>query len=195
MWRLAIVLYFVFGSLAASATVLTAIDRAAFQQAVAAGDLEAENFDSYANGFTVIDFGAFSLSQAATVIAFADTTSPPNELRLASNFVTLIFDAPITAFAVDAISTRDPVSAFVDGVAISSTTPVVGISATFIGFISDTPFTRVGLALPVFRFFVDNVVFGDASALSPREVPAPAALALMATGLLGFAARRRAKAL
>jgi hypothetical protein len=192
-------------ALPAQAAIISSVDRATFQLAVAGGMISQENFDAIAVGTILgvtpdVTYGASGGSPIVTN-AFL-TSTPPNGLGETSlNFfppgdsASFTFSSSITAFAIDINTFAGTDGAYIAtlniGDIVTSIFEVFPGFATgqFIGFVSDTPFTSVIISdVTGLSYTLDTLVYGEASAL---VVPEPAALALLGIALLAMALARR----
>jgi hypothetical protein len=193
----------------ANAALITSIDRATFQAAVAGGTISSQNFDSLAVGTLLgtvngVTYGASGGTPIVTN-SFLTSTSP-NGLGstsvgffTATESATFSFATGITAFAIDIntfatangsyralLSTGDTANSLFETFTGFAT-------GQFLGFVSDTAFTSVRIsALTGFPYTLDTLVYGDARAVS--QVPEPTSAFLLLGGgvlLLAFRQKRR----
>ena len=191
-------------ALPAQAAIITSVDRATFQAAVAGGTISQENFDAIPVGTILgvtpdITYGASGGFPVVTNQFL--TSTPPNGLGetplsffLPGDTASFTFSSSITAFAIDVNTFAITDGAYVATLNIGDTVTSIfevfpgADTGQFIGFISDTPFTGVTISAATgFSYTLDTLVYGDASAL----VPEPATLALLGLGLLALALVRR----
>ena len=158
----------------------------------------------HGKGYNAIDTRPFVLPVGGDEATFdanapGDSTLVNVVLRADSaDLFSIAFPAPITAFGADLGdfnngARRTEVAISGGGVDLPKTVPSPSLSGReviFFGLISGTPFTTVefsAIAGPDV-FSVDNVTYGDASAV---PLPAPAALLLGGLAALGVVRRRR----
>ncbi len=196
----------------AKAVIIT-VDRATFQASVTAATIDVQDFDSFApDTFIATDGDVNFITSGGGAFVTDDfaTSTPANSLGSLSSgsFIvgsggeqaTFDFINPITAFAIDIITTTDDDGAFRADVSTGDDVDSIvqvfpgGPTGQFIGFTSDTPFTAVTIsALTGFDYTLDTLVFGQAENLvgAPIDVSEPGALLLLSGGLLGITLARR----
>ncbi|MEP6606360.1 MAG: PEP-CTERM sorting domain-containing protein [Nitrosospira sp.] len=189
----------------AAATVITSVDRATFQAAVAGSAITGQNFDSLAAG-TILGATAdltYSASAGSPIVTNTYLTSTGlNGLGstsagyfLSSETATFSFNSPITAFAIDvntfAITDGSYRASLNSGDVVNSLYEVFPNTSTgqFIGFVSDTAFSSVTIsAVTGYTYTLDTLVYGQAAAVIPE--PETYAMLLAGLGLLGWRLRR-----
>ena len=202
---------------AASASSINTYNRDAFQTALAANNLSGQNFDSLPLGTITTVNGVTYKPSAGTALVTSTflTTTNPNGLGSTSagyfgpaESLTILFSAPITAFALDINSFANHDGDYVvvanDGSAsvVKSLYDVFPNNATgqFIGFTDSASFSSITLsslfdsaAGRQFSYTVDTLVYGQATALAVSATPEPGSLWMLGTGVLGIAGlvRRR----
>ena len=194
----------------AQAALITGVDRASFQAAVAGGTINSQDFDGLVNGTTLGTLGGVTYAASAGTPIVTNTyltTTNPNGLGSTSagffvptETATFTFASAITAFAID-INTFASTDGAYQGVlnigdTVASIFEVFPSTATgqFLGFVSDTAFSSITIgATTGFSYTLDTLVYGDAAAVV-TPVPEPSTLGLLVLGLigLGFARRRSA---
>jgi len=187
------------------AAVISSVDRAAFQAAVASGTIQQQNFDSLVAGTllgatTDITYDA-SMGDVIVTNSFLVTTTPNGIGSTSAGFflpnetVSFLFSTPISAFAIDvntfantdgayqiALNTGDVVTSLFE--AFPGT-----VTGQFFGLVSDTPFSQVILSAVTGNVYtLDTLVYGDAA---PVVVPLPAAVWLLGSALVGLLGFRR----
>ena len=188
-------------------------DRDAFETIISILDpvliTKRENWDTFAPS-TILPDGTiangitYDVTQGnAVVVDTGQSLSPPNNLFTtagSSGFAPLTdrfifsFEKPIVAFGINFVSS----AANTDGAFFAETSlgnillsgfdPVVpGVNVSFLGLISTNPFDSVSIGANV------NALYGLDDMTFSTVVPLPAALPLLASGILGllFLARRR----
>lgn len=195
----------------ANATVITSVDRATFQAAVAGGTVNNEDFDGLAVG-TILGATAdltYAASEGNPIVtdSFLTSTAPNGLGSTSVGFFTatetaiFTFHLPISAFAIDIntfATTDGAYTASLDtGDVVTSLFEVFPSQLTgqFIGFVSDTPFTSVTIDATTddFSYTLDTLTYGDAEEVI-GNVPIPTAAWLFGSALLGLIGVKRKKA-
>lgn len=196
--------------------ILISVDRATFQASIGEPGISLQDFDSIAPGTVLFDDGDITYlpgGGAGFVTADFTTSTPSNSLGSIStgSFIAgsgaenldLIFANPITAFAIDIITSAVSDGAYRVDIGADDADSIFqvfpsGPSGQFIGFTSDTPFSALTItAVSGFDYTVDTLIYGDASALDsggpggPTDVPEPGVLLLLSGGLIGIALLQR----
>ena len=192
-------------ALPAQAAIITSVDRATFQLAVAGGVITEQNFDSMPVG-TILGVTSeiiYSASSGSPIVTNSFLTStPPNGLGatvfgffLPTDTATFTFTAPITAFAIDVNTFAASDGAYRATLSTGDIIPSIfevfpgNTTGQFIGFASDSPFISVTIsAVTGFSYTLDTLVYGDAGVLL---MPEPDTLALLFIATAGLAWRRR----
>jgi hypothetical protein len=199
------------GLQAATAATITTYDRTTFHSALSSATLSGQDFDSLPLGTITTVNGVTYTPSAGTALVTSTylTTTAPNGLGstsvgffLPSETLTIKFNAPISAFALDIntfATAADSYSVTVNdgsGSVIPSLFDVFPNQSTgeFFGFTDSASFDTVVLSsVGGFSYTVDSLIYGAASAVVTAAVPEPETYALMLIGgaALGFWVRRR----
>lgn len=188
----------------ASAQVTTYANRSDFLSKVSVN--YSDNFETYTTfAVSSITLGPITYSNPDGQLWFLDSTVDWDAAYLNTGYLewqnpgtmTLTFDHPYTAIGFDFGQFRGqvmPFTALIDGkTEVDSTS--ADSAFTFLGIISDTPFTSITLSADLYPV-LDNLVLGSTSSAPTGAVPEPSTYGLVgAFALAAIVAVRRKRAI